>query len=228
MLQKHFKCLEIDCYWVAFSIYGQKSSFISNDYHFSHLIQANGIPDHYPYQVVNPNNATPQSYSYTVPETVTIASTPGCLDAGVIGLTRTGVAIFSPLGSPKTNAVEGTDAETFDACDGHATNRGIYHYHKIPDSCLYNGDVDEFIGVALDGIAIYGPNATWKTIGLVNSADLDACNGGSQSGAYSYYVTEDWPYFLGCYKGVVHSSVSNVEYTCASSSCKQSTYAPLS
>jgi hypothetical protein len=60
-------------------------------------------------------------------------------------LTRTGVAIFNPLNADAENAVDGSTQEVFDTCDGHAAPGGAYHYHKIPDSCLYKGEVDEFI-----------------------------------------------------------------------------------
>jgi YHYH protein len=36
--------------------------------------------------------------------------------------------------------------------------------------------------------------------------DLDECNGMFVNGVYSYYVTEGYPYILGCFKGRVNSS----------------------
>ena len=136
---------------------------------------------------------------------------------GLIAVSRTGVAIFNPLTSSYKNAVEGSDAETFDNCDGHADPNGRYHYHKYP-SCLANGSVDEFIGVAMDGYPIYGPNATWKSAGKVVTADLDRCHGKVVNGAYRYYVTEDWPYFLACFRGKVMDSSIRTSYNCESTS----------
>lgn len=39
----------------------------------------------------------------------------------MIGITRTGVAIYNPLNEQAENAVEGPIKETFDSCDGHKT-----------------------------------------------------------------------------------------------------------
>ena len=134
---------------------------------------------------------------------------------GIIGIARTGVAIYNPLNSDQENAVSGSGAETFDSCDGHADNRGRYHYHKIPDSCLYRGDVDEFIGVAMDGYPIYGPKVSYQTA-VLTSHDLDNCHGTNRSGQYRYHVTNEFPYFLGCFKGTITTTgqIGTVTYNC--------------
>lgn len=59
---------------------------------------------------------------------------------------------------------------------------------------------DEFLGIALDGNPIYGPNAS-DVISLLTSADLDACHGRFVRGRYRYHFTADFPYTIGCYKG---------------------------
>lgn len=151
-------------------------------------------------QRVNPNHAEAQHFQVRVPKTVTLASTPGCLPMGPIGIARDGVAIFNPLDADGENAVEGSGRERFDSCDGHAQQNGVYHYHKIPDHCLYRGNVDEFVGTAFDGIPIYGPRVSFLDR-EITTKDLDECHGKEVDGEYRYYVTRDFPYFLGCYKG---------------------------
>ncbi|KAJ8301945.1 hypothetical protein KUTeg_020932 [Tegillarca granosa] len=139
---------------------------------------------------------------------------------GVIGFTKHGVAILNLLTAEYANAVEGPNAETFDSCDGHPTDRGVYHYHKLPSSCVYSGTTDEFLGVAIDGIPFYGPKVSWKTSD-VTSSDLDDCNGKTVNGEYRYYVTRDWPYFMGCLRGQVvdPTYITAVNsYTCGSTS----------
>ena len=131
----------------------------------------------------------------------------------MIGITRTGVAIYNPLTGDLLNAVEGSNQETFDSCDGHSSPNGAYHYHKIPDSCLYKGEEDEFIGVALDGYPIYGPNVS-DSDHILTSADLDECHGRVINGTYRYHATSTWPYFMGCFKGVVMQDLINLAYTC--------------
>ncbi|XP_052076500.1 uncharacterized protein LOC127714481 [Mytilus californianus] len=178
-----------------------------------HLIYASGIPDH-PWEKVNPNDATDQNYNISIPKIPRYNNgAHGCVPMGMIGITRTGVAIFNPLNVDLENAVEGQTQETFDSCDGHPTNTGSYHYHKIPDSCLYKGEIDEFIGVALDGFPIYGPNAS-DVNSLLTSTDLDECHGREVNGAYRYHATETWPYFLGCFKGVILENLPGLQYNC--------------
>lgn len=104
------------------------------------------MPDH-AWQMVNPNTPTVQNHEINVLNTPEDQSSYGCLPMGKIGLAKTGVAMFNPLTAENYNAVEGSNAETFDSCDGHATNRGEYHYHKIPHNCLYSKGVDEFLGI---------------------------------------------------------------------------------
>ncbi|XP_076105654.1 uncharacterized protein LOC143073782 [Mytilus galloprovincialis] len=178
---------------------------------------ASGIPDH-AWEEVNPNTPLNQNYNIKIPKTPTVATTKACVPFGKIGLTRTGVAIYNPLAAGSVNAVEGDSAETFDSCDDHASPDGAYHYHKIPNSCLYNNTVDELIGVAFDGFPIYGPNVSDISDRWINSTDLDSCHGREVSGEYRYHVTEQWPYFLGCYHGTVYDDVVTVTYDCDLSS----------
>lgn len=197
-----------------FKVYGNYGASVAVDQSNSEyfVITASGIPDH-PTQVVNPNTATNQNYNIKIPKTPTISTTKACVPFGKIGLTRTGVAIYNPLAGGSVNAVEGDNAETFDSCDGHSSPDGAYHYHKIPDSCLYNNTDDEFIGVAFDGFPIYGPKASDLGRNVISS-DLDSCHGRVVNGEYRYHVTEEFPYFLGCYHGTVYSDVVTVTYTC--------------
>ena len=143
-----------------------------------------------------------------------IVSVPGCVGLGMIGITRTGVAIYNPLAGDLSNAVEGASPEVFDKCDGHASPGGAYHYHKIPESCLYRGDVDEFIGVALDGFPIYGPRISETE--NVTEAELDKCHGKFVNGSYRYYVTDRFPYYLGCFKGRVVNTGTLTQNNCTS------------
>lgn len=43
---------------------------------------------------------------------------------------------------------------------------------------------------------------------IEGSGDLDECNGMTQDGHYAYYVTDAYPWVLGCFKGTPHSSFS--------------------
>ena len=94
-------------------------------------------------------------------------------------------------------------ASLFLSCNGHPTNIGEYHYHQLPN-CTYNGTADEFIGVALDGFSVYGPNVSEFGRNIRNS-DLDECHGRTSTingvTAYRYYINSEYPYIMGCFRG---------------------------
>lgn len=182
-------------------------------------ISASGLPDHET-ERVNPNNATAQNYNVSIPKVPEIVSVPGCVGLGMIGITRTGVAIYNPLAGDLSNAVEGASPEVFDKCDGHASPDGAYHYHKIPESCMYKGEIDEFIGVALDGFPIYGPRVSESQ--NVTESELDKCHGKVVNGSYRYYVTDKFPYYLGCFKGRVVNPNTMTQYNCSSNNTRKS------
>lgn len=185
------------------------------------VFYASGMPDH-DWEMVNTYTPTVQNYVIEIPRNPQQSQIPGCLPMGIIGLTRTGVALYNPLNVQDQNAVEGATAEVVDSCDGHTDESGVYHYHKLPKSCLYRHEVDEFIGVALDGYPIYGPmvSAGWINQGglaqggNVTSAHLDKCHGTTVNGNYRYYMTTEFPYILGCFKGTVIFRNKSVTYNC--------------
>ena len=119
-----------------------------------------------------------------------------------------GLVIYNPWTAESNNAVEGDTAEWFDMCDGHPDDRGSYHYHKQPSSCLISvapGTPSELVGVAFDGFSIYGPVDEYGN--TLTSADLDECHGRiNANGVYQYHTTTDFPYILGCYKGTPSNS----------------------
>lgn len=41
---------------------------------------------------------------------------------------------------------------------------------------------------------------------IANSGDLDECNGMTIDGVYGYYVTDNFPYILACFKGTPDTS----------------------
>ncbi|XP_019613981.1 PREDICTED: uncharacterized protein LOC109461943, partial [Branchiostoma belcheri] len=74
--------------------------------------------------------------------------------------------------------------------------------YVIPNCLLNQSQVpSDIVGVAFDGFPIYGPRTEDGV--TLTSADLDECHGRLVDGRYRYHVTADFPYFLGCFKGVV-------------------------
>ncbi|XP_078619521.1 uncharacterized protein LOC144886661 [Branchiostoma floridae x Branchiostoma japonicum] len=167
-------------------------------------IVSNAIPDHATPVYPNPENPfpiVPQNLQITIPKNPQVANHSTCLNMGAVGVAINGVPIFNPF------SLECRDAnvyEVLDQCDGHPSPRGEYHYHIHPD-CVFDGTSihSQIVGVAADGFAIYGP-VDESGIVLTN-ADLDECHGRMKDGVYRYHVTNEYPYFMACYKGVVRS-----------------------
>jgi len=152
----------------------------------------------------NPNRIEAQGLAFVLTTSPTIAAEPGCLPMGMIGVTTTGVALYSALDDAGRDAAA---HEVQDLCDGHPQGRGQYHYHG-PSPCLPGVDADSLVGWALDGFPILGErDAAGAALG---DADLDACHGRAEevvvdgrSYPYAYRVTPEYPYTLGCFTGPV-------------------------
>lgn len=111
--------------------------YVTDDSQGKWVISGNGIPDHetgtFPSNR-SPNEILESEYTYAVPQEPTVADSPTCLPPGPIGVATNGVVFFNPWTSKGKNAIE---QETFDLCDGHPNGKGVYHYHKMPSSCLF-------------------------------------------------------------------------------------------
>ena len=149
----------------------------------------------------NPNAVETQNFDITIPSNPTPAAEPSCLPMGPIGMMVNGVGFFNPYTIEKTDAVEN---EIFDKCNGHPDQQGFYHYHQNP-TCLLSSEHGEFLGVALDGYPLY--EAIDADGVRLTSDDLDECHGREVDGSYRYYVTEDFPYILGCFHGELAEEV---------------------
>jgi hypothetical protein len=149
---------------------------------------------------------------------------------GPKGIVINGVSIYYPLSIEYVDPIyppDGYDPESLDYCDAHGAG-GAYHYHVHPP-CLYGvyqngqlatgeintgptdpsietsldrgewGKPSGVIGFSLEGYPVYGPYA--DTTGAAHTG-LDACNGKlDANGDYGYYVTDTFPYMLGCASG---------------------------
>ncbi|XP_078618086.1 uncharacterized protein LOC144885824 isoform X1 [Branchiostoma floridae x Branchiostoma japonicum] len=165
-------------------------------------IVSNAIPDHatpvYP-NPQNPSPIVPQHLHINIPKNPQVANQTTCLNMGAVGVAINGVPIFNPFSRECRDASE---YEVLDQCDGHPNPFGEYHYHIHPD-CVFDGTSthSQIVGVAADGFAIYGPVDEDGTV--LTNADLDECHGRMKDGVYRYHVTNEYPYFMACYKGVV-------------------------
>ncbi|XP_072050344.1 uncharacterized protein [Amphiura filiformis] len=178
---------------------------------------SNGIPDHYIRNYTNGSFHKLVRHNFTVsfPRFPEFLTQPRCIPSNdIIGFATNGVPIFSPFDA------EGNDINangTFDGCNGRTNEVGIYHYTQLSD-CLYNtesGD-NEIFGVALDGFPIYGPGNS-----NITNKDLDVCHGRLEpNGQYKYFVTKEFPYILGCFRGAPQDvEINGKTQTQSSSDC---------
>jgi hypothetical protein len=200
----------------AVSWSSSQSIQIANNFN---VFTTNGLPNHltgiFPiapsddaYQFDrNPNNIRAQStIAWNFPLNPTFAARPFCLNGGPIGMTLTGAALFNALDATGSDAVA---HEVQDNCQGHPEITGQYHYHSITD-CLSDpgNEHSSLMGYAFDGFGIFGVRGEGgKTL---TNADLDECHGhthiiewnGDFVPMYHYHATYEYPYTLGCFRGV--------------------------
>lgn len=137
--------------------------------------------------VADPTRA--QNYDFRIPTTPRKAAQPTSTSLGTIGVMISGAALFNPYeGDGVTVATAsnftvknaaGQDVAFLDACNGHPTPRGDYHYHALPPCVTATVDVasgpSHLIGIAFDGYPIYGDRDLSGR--PLTAADLDQCGG---------------------------------------------------
>ena len=114
-----------------------------------------------------------------------------------------------------------------DKYNGHVDKSGLYHYHKISKNLNFLNK-NSIIGYAPDGFKILYKgeeiSSSWKLKtgvrpsppgGLYDgefeedfeyvsgSGSLDECNGKILDGVYNYFITDKYPFFPRCFKGIV-------------------------
>lgn len=155
----------------------------------------------------NPNGIEPKTIELRIPIDPVVATSPGCVPMGPIGVMANGVFIYNALDAAGADAAA---HEVQDVCDGHPDGAAAYHYHDVP-SCIVDATPDTggstLIGYALDGYGIYIERDTRGN--LPTNADLDDCHGRSSTVAwngeeheiYHYSATLEYPYTVGCFRG---------------------------
>ena len=156
----------------------------------------------------NPNSIREQNVTFSIPANPVLAAQPSCVP-GAVGILLTGSVLFNSLDAPGRDAVA---HEVQDSCQGHPQQSGVYHYHSVTtcmdDKRLPDGH-SALVGYALDGFGIFGRYGEKGE--LLSSSDLDECHGhthlipwnGKMVMMYHYHATWDFPYTIGCMKGMV-------------------------
>ncbi|CAI5483386.1 unnamed protein product [Closterium sp. Yama58-4] len=176
-----------------------------------------------------------QQLSFSVPLAPTLASSPtpvalnGTCKMGPIGFALNGVPFYSACDALGRDALQ-YEGATFDACGGHPTPSGQYHYHVAPGLAnpsaisssrstsfkLCNasfwqdvpGQHSPLLGFLADGIPLFGPRGAGGAL----PAGLDECGGhvgdgrGGEPAFYHYHASSTALYTVACLKGCVSSS----------------------
>jgi len=115
----------------------------------------------------DPNTISSQQIVMLVPLAPTTAAQ--AMSLGAVGVAVNGVAIFDNQAAPNDDIYD--EAKSFDECQGHPQNTGMYHYHSEPYAISY--DDDALIGVLRDGSFVYGRRDPDGSV----PANLDAAGG---------------------------------------------------
>lgn len=198
------------------------------------IVESNGIPN-FEFVQITPADLSAQDYKWTLPLHPEVAAAPTTIPLlGLVAVAVNGMPIYGPNEAADLGFGDPFLDQILDYCNGHTGPGGTYHFHARPD-CLFEdseGNTSLVLAYALDGYPILAPymcvdadctqvekvNSSWQRTQDVESAwdaheyiagsgDLDQCNGLLRAdGTYTYYATDSFPYFLGCYHGVVDPS----------------------
>ena len=154
----------------------------------------------------NPGIPTSRSFAFSYPLSPSKSPFPTCVSPGSIGVTKNGVVIYNAADGRGEDAVA---REIVDIFGGHPAQND-YHYHFIPerlDNEFLSDGHSGVVGYINDGFPIYGYKGE-RGIETSNN-DLDMCHGHKHGTlGYHYHATLEYPYTVGCYRGIPISSSS--------------------
>ena len=184
----------------------------------------------YTFVAKTPNALREQNYTWRITTSPKVAASTTSIKTqlGTVAFTISGIPIFGPMEGPVPQQEAFGDPVyngLLDTCKGHTGYAGDYHYHAILaiNSCYLD---ETIIGYANDGFPIYSNPGYAYTSGYKMTGNpksnswnaytyqsggantLDECNGRTdENGNYRYYITEAFPYVIGCYKGTPTAQV---------------------
>jgi hypothetical protein len=140
--------------------------------------------------VTNPNVIAERAITLRVPETPSISSATlnsqkSSAGLGVIGVSVNGVVLFNDDANTNAGDEIVNEVPTMDTLGGHPTETGVYHYHTRPAVLSTNGG-DELLGIAIDGLPIFGPK------GGDGSVVFDAGGNSSAANSTNYRTQSNW------------------------------------
>lgn len=137
------------------------------DYTSNYFSTTNACYAAYSPSFPDPNTISAQHVVVLVPSSPTLATQD--MSLGAVGVAVNGVAIFDNQAAPGDDIYN--ESKSFDPCQGHPQNTGVYHYHSEPYAISY--DDDRLVGVLRDGYFVYGRRDLDGTL----PTNLDAAGG---------------------------------------------------
>lgn len=152
----------------------------------------------------NPNPILGHEVAFSIPKDPTIA-TSACCAYKQIGITLDGAELHLPFNSYGEDELASV---VQDVCTGGSESNGAYHHHALGECLPHIHERVALVGYALDGFGIFSPYD--KDGNELTSADLDECHGttseiewdGKEVTMYHYVMTRDFPYTVGCFRGI--------------------------
>jgi hypothetical protein len=154
---------------------------------------------------MNPNAISTQQIAFSLPRNPTLdPNGPHCAYKRV-GITLDGIQLHGPIDSSGRDEIA---YQLQDVCTGDPQPGGGYHHHVLSECMPHIHEHNALVGYALGGFGIFSPyDQNGKEL---TSADLDECHGitsaidwdGQTVAMYHYVLTRDFPYELGCFRGI--------------------------
>jgi len=194
------------------------------------VVESNNIPN-FTFENVTPNGLEAHDMVWHLPRDPAMAAQTTAVPlGGDVAVAVNGLMIFGPTEAAQMGYRDPYLDGLLDSCNGHTAPGGMYHFHAKPGCLMTQLGAGRVIAYAFDGypvIAVEGtlPASSWQRVPeqwygdqplydgttrgswdiyeyVEGSGDLDECNGKMlDDGSYAYFLTETFPYFVGCYRG---------------------------
>lgn len=183
-------------------------TFWDNDYFY---VESKGIPETHSMMTGISDHGwqqqvpIPQCYiggnAWSIPLNPVMATNPIPVDQihftrGAIAIAVNGVPIFNPYTNTGVDAL--TDGQ-LDNYGGHCGRADDYHYHTAPLHLYNHTNSNLPIAYAFDGFPVYG---VFEPDGSAMGS-LDLNHGHSYNGSYHYHGTNNSPYMIARFAGLV-------------------------
>ena len=165
---------------------------------------------------------SPYNLDVMVPLHPRYSKIPNPIDSLVTGVALTGTVWHVEVANASsTDWYNPLSILPLDDCFGHPYSQQ-YHLHSYSWKCFPNQGTtgpSPLVGYALDGFGIYGPRGDDGK--MITNAQLDECHGmiskvmweGKLTKIYHYVLNNEYPYSIGCFRGVVNTSLALLRTT---------------